>query len=244
MDRPARHLANALVGGIDVSSLDDKVHHRRRVQSDSDGSEYLYVSTRLTYADAEANCATLNGGGHLVTIHNEEENTLIASMMSRGWIGLNDKAEEGTFVWEDPTDADVTYRNWNSREPNNAGSGEDCTELLPATYSYKWNDLPCTTTRSSVCRVLPSPTIAPTTAVPSTAAPTYYSTSTKSCDEFCGFFPAMKCVGAAKDTESSEDDGTCKVEEGDVVTCATPIDTNFAVCQCAVDPDKFAEEVG
>ena len=41
----------------------------------------------------------------------------------------------------------VDYVNWNSHEPNNAGNGEDCVELLAAEKwkmaKGKWNDLPC-----------------------------------------------------------------------------------------------------
>ena len=57
------------------------------------------------------------------------------------WIGLNDFAQEGTFVWSngDP----VTYTNWYPGEPNDFLGMEDGVELnLAAFYGYPngWND--------------------------------------------------------------------------------------------------------
>ena len=60
---------------------------------------------------------------------------------SGSWIGLNDIAKEGRYVWSDGSVNN--YTNWNTGEPNNwwNQSDEDCTVFR---VSGTWNDLPCT----------------------------------------------------------------------------------------------------
>ena len=61
------------------------------------------------------------------------------------WIGVNDIANEGTFVY-DSSGETVVYENWNHGEPNDAG-GEDCTKV----NNGKWNDMPCEWALPFVC---------------------------------------------------------------------------------------------
>src|SRR5262249_47163139 len=100
-----------------------------------------------SWTDAEAEAVQL--GGHLATVRNQAENNWIYSSFSqygetgRGlWIGLNDAAVEGTFVWASGEDA--AFRNWGTGEPNNNGAGEDFVHLFwPADSRHsKWNDSP------------------------------------------------------------------------------------------------------
>jgi hypothetical protein len=59
-------------------------------------------------------------GGDLATINNAAENAWVVANMIGGtkpFIGLNDAAQEGTFVWADGSAS--TYRNWQPGEPNN-----------------------------------------------------------------------------------------------------------------------------
>src|SRR5829696_828056 len=53
------------------------------------------------------------------------------------YIGLNDEAIEGTFVWSNGEQ--VTYTNWYGGEPNNAFGIEDHVEMLP--WDGTWNDM-------------------------------------------------------------------------------------------------------
>ena len=95
------------------------------------------------WANAESNANAL--GGHLVTINDAAEETWLRSVFStttRYWIGLNDAATEGTFVWS--SGEAVTYLNWNPGEPNNAPSGgvndgEDFA-VLNWVSTGEWND--------------------------------------------------------------------------------------------------------
>ena len=63
------------------------------------------------------------------------------------WIGINDIAVEGTFVWSDGSPN--AYTRWNWGEPNNAGNNEDCTTLEG---HGGWNDLNCSNHRQFACK--------------------------------------------------------------------------------------------
>lgn len=59
------------------------------------------------------------------------------------WIGLNDKEEDMTFVWEDGTNLDSSESDWNVEEPNNwIGLNEACVSL-DHRANWKWNDEEC-----------------------------------------------------------------------------------------------------
>ena len=66
------------------------------------------------------------------------------------WIGYNDIASEGSFVWS--SGAPLTFSSWNSGEPANS-SNEDCTEFR--TGQANWNDLNCATGHPFICETEP-----------------------------------------------------------------------------------------
>ena len=106
------------------------------------------------WAGAEAECVAQ--GGHLASVHGKDENAWLwqtASQIAAGswWLGLNDVAHEGTFVWSDGTPID--YVQWGGGEPNNAGN-EDCVHLADWTGG-QWNDLPCGNVLPYICRIPP-----------------------------------------------------------------------------------------
>src|SRR5262245_38513612 len=81
------------------------------------GHTYYLLSTS-SWTDAEA--AAIGLGGHLVTINDAAENNFLVNQWASGpnerslWIGFNDAAVEGTFVWS--SGQPVTYTNWNGGE--------------------------------------------------------------------------------------------------------------------------------
>ena len=114
----------------------------------------VFDPTPRSWADAQANAESMNG--NLVTINDAAENQEVFALSggARTWIGLNDVAVEGTFVWASGEDA--PYRNWGGTEPNNAGNREDCAEMGFFADGL-WNDIPCNLLRPSVIELpLPS----------------------------------------------------------------------------------------
>jgi gliding motility-associated-like protein len=105
-------------------------------------SMYFYNPQSLTGSAAQAFAQNL--GANLISIQSAAENAcIINALNAKGyggiiWIGFNDEAQEGTFVWYDQSY--VTYTNWAPGEPNNNGGNEDCTQIYP---NGQWNDLPC-----------------------------------------------------------------------------------------------------
>ena len=101
-----------------------------------------------SWTDAEAKCQSL--GGHLVTINDAAENTFVFNTFTANvgdragiWIGLNDVAVEGTFVWSSGESS--TYTNFGPREPNNAAASEDYVHIFWKSDSRpngSWNDAP------------------------------------------------------------------------------------------------------
>ncbi|XP_072174986.1 echinoidin-like [Diadema setosum] len=127
------------------------------------GTCYRYFSgQRLTWQEAETQCqlfttqcwdknATTSQLGHLVSIHSQAEMDFLIALFESVrnkrvtgrqmvWIGLNDLATEGTFVWSDGSDVD--YTPWHTDQPNDYGNAQDCVEF-GVEYTYKWNDLRC-----------------------------------------------------------------------------------------------------
>ncbi|MBI5048893.1 MAG: hypothetical protein HZB54_08095, partial [Deltaproteobacteria bacterium] len=96
-----------------------------------------------TWTPAQA--GAVNMGANLVTINDAAEQAwLLANgwnpnaSIPRYWIGLNDIASEGTFVWV--SGEPVTYTNWLPGEPNNRGpyGAENAVEMVSG---GKWNDV-------------------------------------------------------------------------------------------------------
>ncbi|XP_072041275.1 alpha-N-acetylgalactosamine-specific lectin-like [Amphiura filiformis] len=144
---------------------------------------YRFIGEAKTWEDAEFFCrqfATAHQCGHLVSIHNEEENNfayelwhssvisgvdLIPGLEDRIkratslWIGLNDRETEGSLSWSDKTDTD--FNAWGSGEPNNSNWGgaepnEDCVHMWKHhsnDYKDKWNDAPCGRLMPFICKM-------------------------------------------------------------------------------------------
>ncbi|KAK1879916.1 Lactose-binding lectin l-2 [Dissostichus eleginoides] len=117
------------------------------------GRCYKYISTRLTWADAELHCVSL--GGNLVSIRSQEEENFVGSVIknfdpARGytWIGLSDTQKEGRWMWSDGCAARFFF--WSTGQPDNHRGREDCvgTNYGPVN---KWNDFRCSVTIPSVC---------------------------------------------------------------------------------------------
>jgi len=123
---------------------------------------YALTSAAMTWSDAAAAAASL--GGYLATLNTKAENVWIWNQFeTQVWIGANDRDTENTWVWDNGTTSDDggisdnisvgakwpdgTVK-WNTGEPNNGGSGENCTVIRDS--SGVWNDLPCSLSRYAI----------------------------------------------------------------------------------------------
>ncbi|MFO0873648.1 MAG: lectin-like protein [Phycisphaerales bacterium] len=101
-----------------------------------------FLASAATWSQAQALAQTFLG--NLATVNNGTENewlrTYFASSFLDGypkqcWIGLNDSAQEGNFVWV--SGQPVTFLNWFPGQPDDSGRGEDRTGML---VNGEWND--------------------------------------------------------------------------------------------------------
>lgn len=177
---------------------------------------YEYVSSTLDWNGAKtaAEGRTKYGAtGYLTTITSQSENDFVsARLLNAGWMGASDITTEGTWKWVTGPENGTTfcigtnpcnaqsgqYTNWNTGEPNDSGSNEDCGQFL-AGGTGKWNDLPCSgttlpgyvveygspgnmpTVAAANIAITTSDTIAPATpGTPSATSPTTDTTPTVS----------------------------------------------------------------
>jgi hypothetical protein len=115
------------------------------------GHTYEFCSGVAHWATARDSCAA-RSGYYLCTVNDAGENDWLSATAwsvahSGWWIGFNDTAVEGTWVWLVPPSS---YLNWAPAEPNNEG-GEDCA-LVDFYYpSTGWNDGDCYRSFPYVC---------------------------------------------------------------------------------------------
>ncbi|XP_070196855.1 macrophage mannose receptor 1-like, partial [Littorina saxatilis] len=74
---------------------------------------------------------------------------------SLAWIGLKKDDLSGQFVWEDSGTTLSSRTNWLPGEPNNAGGGEDCVQMVGAAQrnmAGAWNDNNCSKPTDFICQ--------------------------------------------------------------------------------------------
>jgi hypothetical protein len=89
-------------------------------------SLYRIVGAGATWPDAEIACAgDVSGATHLIVLSNSVE--VDFAVQHLGWVGLDDRATEGTFV--NVTGEPNDQRPWRSGQPDNGSGNEDCVQL-------------------------------------------------------------------------------------------------------------------
>ena len=109
---------------------------------------YLFCPVPRPFIEAEPHCAEVGAGQ--VIINDAAENLWVLSQLgafgiSSPWLGLNDLAEEGVWLWTDGSAPG--FLNWSTNEPNNSGD-EDCTQMLSTGL---WNDIKCGMEYAVIC---------------------------------------------------------------------------------------------
>ncbi|XP_053677323.1 perlucin-like [Anopheles nili] len=117
---------------------------------------YSVHSTTVSFFKALTECSSK--GGYLAMIQSKDENDEVKKAIKKAggtgahWLGGTDNGIEGAWIWisrNKPVGSLDGYTNFNSGEPNNAGSnGENC---LSIDSNFVWNDLPCDLTLPYVC---------------------------------------------------------------------------------------------
>ena len=109
---------------------------------------YLTSQSCKNWTEAQKTCQTYSA--NLINVRNQEENVYAQHRLNgaKGWIGLNDRDSEGTFVWSDNQPNNFTY--WAQNQPNNFNN-EDCVHTLGIRHDFMWNDVGCDTCRNYTC---------------------------------------------------------------------------------------------
>ncbi|XP_026137192.1 ladderlectin-like [Carassius auratus] len=98
-------------------------------------------------ADATSSSSSTKPGSQRSREENDFLLELLPSTTTQCWLGNQDAAEEGQWLWSDGTPYD--YSNWCSGEPNNLNV-ENCGELNWAS-DHCWNDESCSNSMGYVC---------------------------------------------------------------------------------------------
>lgn len=119
-----------------------------------DGHLYAIVTVTAAWDDARAFCLAI--GGDLVALDDRGEANFVAELaeqhdVARFWIGANDEAEEGTWVWADGSPC--LYTAWHPHEPNGRRIENHADMIVE---SQTWSDFPSTTRKAYVCEWAPA----------------------------------------------------------------------------------------
>uniref|UniRef100_A0A672HX61 C-type lectin domain-containing protein n=1 Tax=Salarias fasciatus TaxID=181472 RepID=A0A672HX61_SALFA len=115
-----------------------------------DVHSFYYISQiKKTWHDSRNDC--LKRGADLVIINSREEQDFSRRLSKRMWIGLTDRAQEGTWRWVDGSPLNTSY--WFPGEPNNnqMGKEEDCGEIYSIAEGNNWNDWSCDSQNHWIC---------------------------------------------------------------------------------------------
>ena len=112
--------------------------------------KYSYHAIERVWPEAQQFCQD-QFGTDLASVHSEQDQEIITTVSNgaKGWIGLHDIDQEGTFIWVDGTTFDygstLYILPWRPDRPNDYQGGEDCVMIeSQSEFNNEWNDLRCT----------------------------------------------------------------------------------------------------
>uniref|UniRef100_Q3ART7 C-type lectin n=1 Tax=Chlorobium chlorochromatii (strain CaD3) TaxID=340177 RepID=Q3ART7_CHLCH len=103
--------------GTCTITLEDNGNYYAQVEKGYQYNEYTYIVSSTTMSWEAAHIYADMIGGHIVTINDADEQQWLTEQFgwTSSWIGMNDAALDGTWVWDDGTT--VEYQNWGSGHP-------------------------------------------------------------------------------------------------------------------------------
>nr|XP_054761011.1 brevican core protein-like [Lytechinus pictus] len=120
---------------------------------------FLVTSSSASYQAAKDHCNSLDavamGNGmmedpSLVSVESDEDNVILKTLITDGWIWLNCKRISGSYLcYTDRHDTQTYYRNWGCGQPDNT---RDCVAL--EMIEGNMHDVPCSNTYTLVCQVI------------------------------------------------------------------------------------------
>ncbi|KAL7385774.1 hypothetical protein ABVT39_028282 [Epinephelus coioides] len=118
---------------------------------------YFLSNKSHSWDEARKDCK--ERGADLVVIDSAKEQLFLSNFTEKGthaWIGLTDKAKEGTWKWIDGAPLSLKY--WRKKQPDNGGGyanlgEEDCAHVIISGENNRenWNDLSCFTSQRWIC---------------------------------------------------------------------------------------------
>ncbi|XP_078509362.1 echinoidin-like [Lissotriton helveticus] len=109
---------------------------------------YMRFDSMVSWTAAETACLAINS--HLASIHSNEENDFVYTLMGKPnnppngasyWIGAHDSFQEGNFMFTDGSKMNVKL--FGVGEPNNYKNDEDCVGIGTVQNGHiTWNDFP------------------------------------------------------------------------------------------------------
>ena len=120
------------------------------------GGCFKVHSNHLDWNSAKSACEAL--GSSLAVPNSKAKSREFPQLLKRAgaskrfWIGLyRDPKNERRWLWVDGSTVYIT--SWNTGEPNNARSNEDCGEIFMRSGESKWNDETCSFRRPYICEI-------------------------------------------------------------------------------------------
>ncbi len=116
------------------------------------GTKYLFCEGPVVRKDAQRDCGS--HGGYLATVDGVFINSFLRGMApnaGKAFVGLDDLAELGKYVWA--TGKAATYTNWGPGQPDHWMNQERCVQLYDGKAITQWNDIDCASQLPYLCQL-------------------------------------------------------------------------------------------
>lgn len=173
------------------------------------GHAYAFCTHDRKWSDSQISCRTV-AGTDLVHIDDADEDAFVhQSISAPAWIGANDRAVEGSWIWSDDnaqfwsgrwsgSTVNGAHANWHSFQPDDL-LGEDC--ATHKKHENAWRDEDCNAYYDYVCEALDLCPDDPSKLVPGVCGCGLADTDTDddgtpNCEDACPWDPTQVLAGS------------------------------------------------